>query len=98
MDEWRRLHPLKPVQTVAGNLGAPARTVEKWFSGQACPSLVWVGPIFSAYGPEFLVAGMRSPPAWLREAARQEKRRRLAAVRAAVDSEFSDLEYAELEA
>jgi hypothetical protein len=75
--EWRRLHPVKPVETVAGRLSAPVRTVEKWFDGSCAPSLYWLGEILHAYGPEFLAAGMSDPPPWLERAARQERRARL---------------------
>ena len=98
VNEWRRVHPVKPAAAVADMLGAPVRTVEKWFSGQSSPSLTWIGPIFCAYGASFVLAGMRNPPMWLREADRQERRARLAQMQAELEAEFSDLEYAECEA
>jgi len=96
VSEWRRLHPSKPVATVADAIGAPSRTVEKWFNGGS-PALRWVGPIFCAYGATFVAAGMRNAPSWLREASRREQRERLALMQQALDAEFSDLEYAECE-
>lgn len=98
VDEWRRVHPIKPAALVAQNLGAPVRSVEKWFSGEASPSLKWIGPIFTMYGATFVLRGMRNPPAWLCEASRREQRERVAILQNAIDAEFSDLEYAECEA
>lgn len=90
VEEWRRLHPVKPVHCVAGRLDAPARTVEKWFAG-AAPSLAWFGAILAAYGPGFVLAGMRNPPAWLNDAARREKRERLMQAQAQLEAEIAAL-------
>lgn len=83
---WRKLHPVKPAQCVAERIGAPARTVEKWFSGEAKPSLDYLGQIIGAYGLGFVLAGMTSPPPWLDDLAREERHRQLMAERQAIDA------------
>ncbi len=90
VDEWRRLHPVKPVQCVAGRIGAPIKTVEKWFSGESRPSLDWVGPILNAYGLSFIVTGMAAPAPWLNDAARDERRARLLAQREEIDAALAE--------
>lgn len=91
--EWRRLHPHKATAIVADRLGAPMKTVEKWFAGGSSPSLTWVGAIMAEYGPAFVAKGFARPPSWLSDAARLERRRQLAAEAAAIDAEFCDLEF-----
>ena len=85
IDEWRRLHPVKPVQCVAERINAPVRTVEKWFSGDSRPSFDWFGPILCAYGLGFVVAGMARPAPWLDDMAREERRAALLARRREID-------------
>src|ERR1700712_5898656 len=79
VDEWRRMHPVKPAQCVASNLNAPLKTVEKWFAGTSRPSFDWFGPILCAYGLGFVVAGIPAPTPWLDDAAREERRQKLLA-------------------
>ena len=89
VDEWRKIHPVKPQQCVADMLDAPVRTVEKWFTGTARPSFDWWGPIMHSYGPEFFAAGMRTPPAWLDSAARRERKLRLLQQKADIDARLA---------
>lgn len=89
VDEWRRIHPVKPQQCVADMLDAPVRTVEKWFNGSARPSFDWWGPIMHSYGPEFFAAGMHTPPEWLDNAARLERKQRLLQQKADIDARLA---------
>ena len=90
VEEWRRIHPVKPAQCVASSIDAPVRTVEKWFSGESRPSFDWFGPILCAYGLSFVAAGMASPAPWLDDAAREEQRARLLEQRQAIDAQLAE--------
>lgn len=88
--QWRQIHPIKPVQCVAESLNAPPRTVEKWFSGEAKPSLDYVGPILNRYGLAFVVGAMAAPMPWLDDLAREEETRALIAKREALDTKLAE--------
>lgn len=88
--QWRQIHPVKPVQCVAESLNAPPRTVEKWFSGEAKPSLDYVGPILNRYGLAFIVGAMAAPLPWLDDLAREEQTRALLAKREALDAQLAE--------
>ncbi len=90
VDQWRKLHPVKPVQCVAEAINAPARTVEKWFAGEAKPSLDYVGPILNRYGLGFIVGAMAAPLPWLDDLAREERKRKLLAERQAIDAMLAE--------
>ncbi|WP_336488320.1 hypothetical protein [Methylobacterium nigriterrae] len=89
VDEWRRIHPVKPAQCVAENLSAPPKTVEKWFAGTSRPSFDWFGPILCVYGLGFVVGGIPAPTPWLDDAAREERRQQLLAAREDIDAKLA---------
>ncbi|MFY9293318.1 MAG: hypothetical protein WAP03_21855 [Methylorubrum rhodinum] len=86
VDAWRRMYPSKSALMVARDLDAPARTVEKWFSGEAKPSFDYWGKILNRYGLGFVVAGMATPLPHLDDLAREERRARLIAERQSIDA------------
>ena len=90
VDQWRRMYPASPAKSVASDLDAPIRTVEKWFSGEAKPSLEYVGPILNRYGLGFVVGAMTAPLPWLDDLAREERRRSLLAEREAIDAMLAE--------
>lgn len=88
--QWRQIHPFKTAQCVAENLNASPRTVEKWFSGEAKPSLDYVGPILNRYGLAFIVGAMAAPLPWLDDLAREEETRALEAKKEALDAKLAE--------
>lgn len=90
VDQWHKLHPVKPAQCVAEAIDAPVRTVEKWFAGEAKPSLDYVGPILNRYGLAFVVGAMAAPLPWLDDLAREERKRKLLAERQAIDAMLAE--------
>ncbi|KNY21713.1 hypothetical protein AKJ13_15890 [Methylobacterium sp. ARG-1] len=88
--QWRQIHPVKAAQCVAEAINAPARTVEKWFSGEAKPSLDYVGPILNRYGLAFVVGAMANPVPWLDDLAREERKLKLLAERRAIDEMLAE--------
>jgi len=88
--QWRQLHPVKPAHCVAEAINAPPRTVEKWFSGEAKPSLDYVGPILNRYGLAFVVGAMANPLPWLDDLAREERKLKLLAERQAIDDMLAE--------
>lgn len=90
VDGWRRMYPHKPAYYVARDLGAPLRTVEKWFTGEAGPGRSLFGPVLCQYGLAFVLSGMPSPADHLRDLARAETRARLLAEREAIDTLLDD--------
>jgi len=85
VEQWRELYPSKAAQCVATDLGAPLRTVEKWFSGESKPSFEYWGPILNRYGLAFVVGAMSAPLPYLDDLAREDRKRRLLAERQAID-------------
>lgn len=92
VSEWRRLHPVKTALTVAAQLGAPLRTVEKWLAGVSLPSIQWVGAILDIYGPGFVARAFRRPPDWIVAAARAERLASMRDEQACLDREIAALE------
>ncbi|WP_244625641.1 hypothetical protein [Methylobacterium mesophilicum] len=90
MAQWRQIHPVKTAQCVAESINAPARTVEKWFSGEAKPSVDYVGPILNRYGLGFIVGAMAAPLPWLDNLAREERKLKLLAERQAIDAMLAE--------
>lgn len=90
VEQWHKLHPVKPAQCVAEAIDAPVRTVEKWFAGEAKPSLDYVGPILNRYGLAFVVGAMAAPLPWLDDLAREERKRKLLAERQAIDAMLAE--------
>lgn len=90
VEQWRQLHPNKPALCVAERIGAPNRTVEKWFSGEAKPSLDYIGQIVGAYGLGFVVHAMANPPTHLDDLAREERRLNLMAERQSIDAMLAE--------
>lgn len=88
--QWRKMHPVKPAQCVATEINAPIRTVEKWFSGEAKPSLDYVGPILNRYGLGFVIGAMAAPLPWLDDLAREERKQKLLAERQAIDAMLAE--------
>lgn len=74
----RRAHPFKTAQAASAKTGIPADTIRKWFEGSK-PSYLHFLRLICAYGPEFLVAVLPNPPAWLDEARGWERQRQLEA-------------------
>ena len=90
VDQWRRMYPASTAKRVAADLQAPIRTVEKWFSGDAKPSLDYVGPILNCYGLSFIVGAMTAPLPWLDDLAREERKLKLLAERQAIDAMLAE--------
>jgi len=90
VDQWRRIYPASTAKRVASDLQAPIRTVEKWFSGEAKPSLEYVGPILNRYGLAFVVGAMANPLPWLDDLAREERKQKLLAERQAIDDMLAE--------
>lgn len=90
VDQWRKMHPVAPAKCVARDIDAPVRTVEKWFSGEAKPSLDYVGPILNRYGLAFVVGAMANPLPWLDDLAREERKLKLLAERQAIDAMLAE--------
>lgn len=90
VDQWRRMYPASTAKCVAADLQAPIRTVEKWFSGEAKPSLDYVGPILNRYGLSFVVGAMAAPLPWLDDLAREERKQKLLAERQAIDAMLAE--------
>lgn len=90
VDQWRRIYPASTAKRVAADLQAPIRTVEKWFSGEAKPSLEYVGPILNQYGLAFVVGAMANPLPWLDDLAREERKQKLLAERQAIDEMLAE--------
>ena len=60
--------PQSTAKQVAHLIGAPAKTVEKWFSGETAMSSEYLAALVCVFGPAFAAAAM--PQAhWAREAA-----------------------------
>ena len=77
--EWvHARHPSNTVKSVAHEIGASPRTVESWLSEGSMPSASWLVKLIAIYGPAFLAAIMRTPPAWLDAARRAQERAALA--------------------
>jgi hypothetical protein len=94
---WRRLYPVKTVQNVAGALGAPPRTVEKWLDGTSTLSVRWYLKALSVWGPDFLAASFDDPPDWVDQAAAAAERRRLERELAAIEARLRRAELVERE-
>lgn len=83
---WRKMYPSNTAKRVAGDVNAPARTVEKWLSGEAKPSFDYWGKILNRYGLGFVVKGMANPLPHLDDLAREERRAFLMAERERIDA------------
>ena len=79
----REVHPRKPADFVAAEIGISVNTVRKWFSGESTPSAPAVFALINAYGPEFIAAAVPDAPSWLRSAVRTEQ---LEALKAQADA------------
>lgn len=84
----RRQYPEKTAQNVAARAKLPADTVKKWLAGAALPNGRAMLVLACAFGPEVLVALLRSPPGWLVEAARAAEQARLEAQVAALQAQI----------
>ena len=87
---WRRMYPTKTAQMVAHDVKAPARTVEKWLSGEAKPSFDYWGKILNRYGLGFVVSGMTKPLPHLDDLAREERKAFLMAERQRIDAMLAE--------
>ena len=70
----RRRYPSKTAQHVSADTGCSVDAVEKWLERASTPNGRAIVRLCLAYGPDFLVALIDDPPAWLdarRSAARQ---------------------------
>ena len=54
----RAKHPAKTAQAVAADTGLPARTVERWLTLDARPSVAAFARLVAAYGAPFLAAAI----------------------------------------
>jgi hypothetical protein len=82
--ELRARHPVKTAEHVAALTGEPVATIRKWLEGRARPGWrAWL-KLIGVYGPDILAAAFETPPEWLDEAARAQKRAWLAAEYAAL--------------
>ena len=77
--EWvQARHPSNTIKSVAHEIGASPRTVESWLTEGSMPSACWLVRLIGVYGPTFLAAIMRTPPAWLDAARRAQERAAIA--------------------
>ena len=80
-DFFRRRHPSKTAAHVAGAIGMPERTVERWLTGDTTPRADGLVRIFAVYGAAALAAcfPVGRVPQWVDVTARQERRAAIAA-------------------
>ncbi len=82
------MYPVKTADNVAADTGISANTVSKWLDRGSAPTSWAFLRLLSAYGPDLVCAVMDSPPAWLDRAAKEQRRERLEAQIAALQSQL----------
>ncbi|KQP61084.1 transcriptional regulator [Methylobacterium sp. Leaf108] len=87
-DFLRSLYPTKTADNVAVDTGISANTISKWLERGSAPASWAFLRLLEAYGPELACAVMADPPAWLDRAAREQKRERLEAQIASLQSQL----------
>ena len=60
----RRIHPSKTPMHVSADTGLPPDSVKKWLSGEVQPNGRAMLALVCAYGPDFISASVKNPPAW----------------------------------
>lgn len=85
----RALYPDKTAANVHADTGIRVKTVEKWLARVSAPGAAHLVVLVAVYGPEFLCAVTRNPPAWMTAAGRAARR---AEVAAQVDQLHASLE------
>ena len=85
----RARFPTKTAAHVAAETGLPADSVKKWIAGEAVPGGKALLALLCIYGPELAFAMLNDAPAWLNEAARQERQR---ALEASISRQRAELE------
>jgi len=87
----RARRPVKTARCVAADCRVPAKTVEKWLSGEVSPSSGALIRLILAYGPGLLADLIPTGPSWISRAALDEQQAVLEARRAALEAEISDM-------
>lgn len=72
---------------VSADTGIPAASVENWLHRRSQPSVQHFSILLKVYGPSLLAASFKSPPGWVDEAARSERRREIEAQIARLERE-----------
>ncbi|WP_144767387.1 hypothetical protein [Methylobacterium dankookense] len=85
----RARYPDKTAPNVAADTRLPIDTVKKWLALVAAPNGKAVLVLACVYGPEVLVALLRTPPGWLVETARAAEQARLEAELAALQAKLA---------
>ena len=79
--------PRSTIHHVESETGIPAASVENWLHRRSQPSVQHFSILVQVYGPSLLAACYQSPPKWLSEAARNQRRRELEAQIAKLEKE-----------
>lgn len=84
----RSLYPVKTAENVAADTGISANTIAKWLDRGSAPASWAFIRLLEAYGPELACAVMAAPPIWLDRAASEQRRERLQAQIASLQSQL----------
>ncbi|AAL49594.1 unknown [Sinorhizobium phage PBC5] len=79
--------PRSTIHHVEAETGIPAASVENWLHRRSQPSVQHFSILMQVYGPSLLAACFKSPPKWLSEAARSQRRLELEAQIAELEKE-----------
>ncbi|MFC3074951.1 hypothetical protein [Shinella pollutisoli] len=83
----RGLYPRATVHHVAAATGISAASVENWLHRRSQPSVQHFSILIQTFGPALLAACLASPPPWVAEAVRTQRRREIDAQVAKLISE-----------
>ena len=87
-DFLKGLYPVKTADNVAADTGISPNTITKWLDRGSAPTSWAFLRLLEAYGPDLACAVMTAPPAWLDRAAREQRRERLEAQIASLQSQL----------
>jgi len=73
----REKFPRSTIHHVEAETGIPAASVENWLHRRSQPSVEHFMILLSAFGPSLLYACLRQTPAWVEQAAKQERAREI---------------------
>lgn len=71
--------PQNTAKSIVQITGLPFKTIEKWLSCSAAPSLANILVLIDAFGADFLASLYEAPPDWLQDMARSERLLKLCA-------------------
>lgn len=85
---WLRSRfPRSTAYHVEAETRIPAASIENWLHRRSVPSVQHFAILVSVFGPTLLAAALASPPAWLDDAAKLERRREIDAQIARLERE-----------